>query len=173
MRWSLFFLIAVGRGKMLQPITPEQGETCINWVFDLSEAAPFAIKTTEAPSYRRGALNRMREAGRAASQIQQTPVYRGFGIRDGHGIVFVSNQEYIYPAGFLPLVAGSVRRTISSMYIAIRRSFALCKRRASSEANAAAVSTASCAAALAHAPLPIPVIHWPAIHSALTNRGTR
>lgn len=110
MRWSLFFLIAVGRGKMLQPISPEQGEACMHWIFELAEVAPFAIKTTEAPSYRRVALNRMRNAGRRGSEIQQTPVGRGFGIRDGNGIVFISNEGHVYPAGFLPLIAGSVRR---------------------------------------------------------------
>lgn len=109
MRWSLFFLIAVGRGKMLQPLSPAQGEACMQWIFELSEVAPFAIKTTEAPSYRRVALNRMRDANRQAKEIERTAVYKGFGIRDGHGIVFVSNQGYIYPAGFLPLIAGSVR----------------------------------------------------------------
>ena len=25
-RWSLFFLISVGRGKVLQPLSPEEGE---------------------------------------------------------------------------------------------------------------------------------------------------
>ena len=44
-----------------------------------------------------------------AKEIERTSVYRGFGIRDGHGIVFVSNQGDIYPAGFLPLTAGNVR----------------------------------------------------------------
>lgn len=110
MRWSLFFLISVGRGKQLQPISPEEGETCMRWIHGLSQNAPFAIKTTEAPSYRRVALNLMREDGQTASQIAQTPVGRGFGIRDGNGIVFISNQGDIYPAGFLPLAAGSVRR---------------------------------------------------------------
>ena len=109
MRWSLFFLIEVGRGRVLQPISAERGEELMKWVFDLSQAAPFAIKTTEAPSYRRIALNRMREQGMTAREIEQTSVYRGFGIRDGHGIVFVSNQGDIYPAGFLPLAAGNVR----------------------------------------------------------------
>ena len=109
MRWSLFFLISVGRGKMLQPLTPGQGEECMNWVFDLSEAAPFQIKTTEAPSFRRVALNRMKTAGRPSQEIEQSSVYRGFGIRDGHGIAFVSSQGYIYPSGFLPLIAGNVR----------------------------------------------------------------
>jgi radical SAM protein len=109
MRWSLFFLIAVGRGKLLQPVSAESGEKWMHWVYDLAQVAPFAIKTTEAPSYRRVALNRMREDGMTASEIEQTPVYRGFGIRDGHGIMFVSNQGDIYPAGFLPLAVGNVR----------------------------------------------------------------
>ena len=115
MHWSLFFLVAVGRGKVLTPISPDEGERLMEWVFDCKEGncadnVPFAIKTTEAPSYRRVALNRMREAGWPTDRIKQTPVYRGFGIRDGHGVVFVSSQGYIYPAGFLPLIAGSVRR---------------------------------------------------------------
>jgi radical SAM protein with 4Fe4S-binding SPASM domain len=44
-----------------------------------------------------------------SSEIERTSVYRGFGIRDGHGIMFISNQGGIYPAGFLPLAAGNVR----------------------------------------------------------------
>jgi radical SAM protein len=109
MRWSLFFLIAVGRGKVLQPISPEHGEQLMNWVYDLSRTAPFSVKTTEAPSYRRVALNRMRQDGMSAAEIERTPMYHGFGIRDGHGILFVSNQGDIYPAGFLPLTIGNVR----------------------------------------------------------------
>jgi len=117
MRWSLFFLIEVGRGRVLQPVSAERGEELMNWVFDLSQVAPFAIKTTEAPSYRRIALDRMRAQGMVAKEIEQTSVYRGFGIRDGHGIVFVSNQGEIYPAGFLPLPLGNVRTDdLASVY---------------------------------------------------------
>ncbi len=109
MRWSLFFLIEVGRGKMLQPISAAEGERWMRWVYDLSRISPFAIKTTEAPSYRRIALERMREEARTTGEVEKTSVYRGFGIRDGHGVVFVSNQGDIYPAGFLPLKAGNIR----------------------------------------------------------------
>ena len=109
MRWSLFFLIEVGRGKVLQPISSERGEQLMNWIYDQSKVAPFAVATTEAPSYRRVALSRMREAGMVAAEIERTPVYRGFGIRDGHGIMFISNQGDICPAGFLPLAMGNVR----------------------------------------------------------------
>lgn len=108
-RWSLFFLISTGRGRTLESLTPEQGEQCLEWVFDLSATAPFPIKTTEAPSYRRVALDRMRNAGRSAQEIKRSSIYRGFEIRDGHGVVFVSSLGQIYPSGFLPLAAGNVR----------------------------------------------------------------
>lgn len=108
--WSLFFLISVGRGKLLQPLGPDQGEKYLNWIYELSQGAPFQMKTTEAPSYRRIALERMKREGRTSQEIKQSSIYRGFEIRDGHGVVFISNQGYIYPAGFLPLKAGNVRR---------------------------------------------------------------
>src|SRR5215475_10907570 len=47
MRWSLFFLISVGRGRALNEVSPQQGERIMNWVLDLVPRAPFAIKTTE------------------------------------------------------------------------------------------------------------------------------
>ena len=109
MRWSLFFLISVGRGKALNEVSPEQGERIMDWVLDLVPNAPFAVKTTEAPSYRRVAINKMRDAGMAAPDMKKTAVYRGFQVRDGHGIVFVSHLGDIYPSGFLPLHCGSVR----------------------------------------------------------------
>ena len=117
MRWSLFMLIAVGRGKVLAPVSPERGEEIMRWTYDLAEQAPFQIKTTEAPSYRRIALDKMKERGWTGEQIRKSSVYRGFGIRDGHGIVFVSNTGDIYPAGFLPVVSGNVRHdSLVSIY---------------------------------------------------------
>jgi AdoMet-dependent heme synthase len=110
MRWSLFFLISVGRGKALHEVSPQEGENIMKWVVDLVPQAPFAVKTTEAPSYRRIALNKMRATGMATPEMRSTAVYKGFQIRDGHGIVFVSNLGDIYPSGFLPLRCGNVRR---------------------------------------------------------------
>lgn len=109
MRWSLFFLIAVGRGAELQEMAPERGEALMNWVYDLAKVSPFQIKTTEAPAYRRVAHDRMVEAGMSPSDMRRTSVHRGYGIRDGNGIVFVSHEGDVYPSGFLPIKAGSVR----------------------------------------------------------------
>lgn len=109
-RWSLFFLISVGRGKVLEALPPQTAEKLMAWIYDVSKAAPFAVATTEAPSYRRVAIERMREDGLHGEQIKSSSVGRGFGIRDGHGIVFVSCTGDICPAGFLPLAAGNIRQ---------------------------------------------------------------
>lgn len=108
-RWSLFFLISVGRGKVLQPLTAEQAEELMEWIYRISKTAPFVVATTEAPSYRRVAVQRMRSEGKTGEEIRRSKAARGFGIRDGNGIVFVSSTGEICPAGFLPLGAGNVR----------------------------------------------------------------
>ena len=110
MRWSLFMLISVGRGKALNEVSPQEGERIMRWVFELSQHSPFQVKTTEAPSYRRIAIETMRVAGMHAPEMKSSSVYHGFQIRDGHGIVFVSNLGEIYPSGFLPLHCGNVRK---------------------------------------------------------------
>jgi radical SAM protein len=116
-RWSLFFLIATGRGKMLLELAPEATEMLMGWIYEISRVAPFAVKTTEAPSYRRVALKLMRDPGLAPTTEQRRALYQGFGIRDGNGIVFVSNKGDVYPSGFLPLAAGNVRRnTLPDLY---------------------------------------------------------
>ncbi|MFQ5945935.1 MAG: TIGR04053 family radical SAM/SPASM domain-containing protein [Anaerolineae bacterium] len=109
-RWSLFFLIPVGRGRMLREITPHQSEDLMHRLYDLAQEASFVVATTEAPHYRRVALTRMRTEGQAQDHIRRSPVRQGFGIRDGNGVVFISHRGDIFPAGFLPLAAGNVRK---------------------------------------------------------------
>jgi AdoMet-dependent heme synthase len=110
-RWSLFFLISVGRGKVLQPLEAAPAEELMRWVYRTSKtAAPMILSTTEAPSYRRVAIEEMRAEGMTGEEIRRSPNARGFGIRDGHGIVFVSNTGDICPAGFLPVTTGNVRK---------------------------------------------------------------
>ena len=108
-RWSLSFLISVGRGKVLQPLSPAEGEHLMHWIHDTSRKAPFIVATTEAPSFRRVALQKMREEGMTGEEIRRSGANRSYGIRDGNGIMFVSNTGDICPAGFLPLPAGNVR----------------------------------------------------------------
>ena len=108
-RWSLFFLITTGRGTALREVSPVEGERLNNWLYDLSKVAPFQIKTTEAMHYRRVAIRRMRAEGMTDAEIFETSVGRGFGVRDGNGIMFVSHDGFVSPSGFLPVQVGNVR----------------------------------------------------------------
>ena len=115
-RWSVFFLISVGRGTALQEIAPEHADDVMKWLVQLQKWAPFAIKTTEAPQYRRVMIQEMKESG-VKAPISSLPVSHGFGIRDGNGILFISHTGDVYPSGFLPLRAGNIRtRPITEIY---------------------------------------------------------
>ena len=109
MRWKLFALIPVGRGKSLSEMSPEECDGLHDWLYGISRTAPFPVATTEAPHFRRMALMRMRRQGMPLRAIMRTPLGRGFGVRDGNGILFVSYAGDVYPSGFLPLKAGNVR----------------------------------------------------------------
>ncbi|MFO0672922.1 MAG: radical SAM protein [Polyangiaceae bacterium] len=120
-RWSLFFLVSVGRGTVLQPIDGERAERLLEWLSDLprGEREPI-ITTTEAPHFRRVTLSRR--------SLPQAPAARaGFGIRDGNGVMFVSHTGDVSPSGFLPLSAGNVRHDDvvdvyrqSSLFVSLR-----------------------------------------------------
>lgn len=95
--WSAFFIVPTGRAKREADLTPEQCEVAFAALFDASEQFGYAVKTTEAPHYRRY----------VARRLGQMPVSPGIG--DGKGFVFVSHTGEIQPSGFLPLTRGTVR----------------------------------------------------------------
>ena len=109
-RWSLFFLIGVGRGRTLTPIDPAEAERTLTWLATHAASWPFVASTTEAPHYRRIVLQRL-EQRCSAAKIATHPVSRSFGLRDGSGIMFIAANGDVTPSGFLPLVAGNVRVT--------------------------------------------------------------
>jgi radical SAM protein len=108
LRWSLFFLVAVGRGSVLRPITAAAAEELFEQLLELGGQAGPAVTTTEAPHFRRVAMERGgRQAGGPGERhraIGHSP-----GIRDGNGIMFISHTGLVCPSGFLPLSAGNVR----------------------------------------------------------------
>ena len=107
-RWSLFFLVAVGRGTVLRPITAAACERLFEMLLDLAHPGGPVITTTEAPHFRRVVLERARRAGRDAATAHH-PIGHGAGIRDGNGIMFISHAGEVRPSGFFALPAGDVR----------------------------------------------------------------
>lgn len=119
--WSVFFLVPVGRGRVLDPVDPERAEAVMSWLADVSDEAPFGVKTTEAPMYRRVAVERRRDdaAGGPAAADGGVPrdVTGRRGIVAGDGFAFVSHVGEVYPSGFLPESAGNVRdRSVVDLY---------------------------------------------------------
>lgn len=198
-RWSLFFLVSVGRGELLEPISPQRAEDLLRWLAarrGQALARGLVISTTEAPQLRRviaeweatgvgdrgdrgdrgtsndgsqgsGGVNRTNRTNRtdrthemigalaargtidgqttaipqrsyssclsyssypaqftpalpplpsppnpqsATAPARHPAVAHGAGIRDGNGVLFISNRGDICPSGFLELAAGNVRR---------------------------------------------------------------
>jgi len=124
--WSVFFLVPVGRGRVLDPIDPDRAERVMEWLVAVSGEAPFGVKTTEAPHYRRVALQANRSPtgdpaaaddgaqaeGRPPAASTEGPpdgVGRRTGITAGDGFAFVSHTGEVYPSGFLPRSVGTVR----------------------------------------------------------------
>jgi radical SAM protein with 4Fe4S-binding SPASM domain len=97
--WSAFFLVPVGRAVAADVLDAEQTKRAFAELLRLSATLPFPLKTTEAPHYRRYALQHG-----AAGAGAYAP-----GIRDGNGFIFVSHLGEISPSGFLPHVLGNVR----------------------------------------------------------------
>ena len=108
-QWSVFFLVPVGRGERLQLLSPLQHEEILGWLSELSEQAPFDIKATAAPQYRRilhQRTGRTMGAGFHYSDGLNRPVR---GVNDGRGFMFISHLGEVMPSGFLTLPAGNVR----------------------------------------------------------------
>jgi radical SAM protein len=104
--WSVFFLVPVGRGRLLDPISPERADRVMAWLAETADEEPFGVKTTEAPHYRRVKLQRRADDGDAAADAG---LPRRGGIVAGDGFAFVSHTGDVYPSGFLPEAAGNVR----------------------------------------------------------------
>lgn len=106
--WSVFFLVPVGRGRVLDPIAPDRAESVMEWLHRVAATESFGVKTTEAPFYRRVGLQ---------SNADDRAARRRGGITAGRGFAFVSHTGDTYPSGFLPRSPGNVRdRSVVDIY---------------------------------------------------------
>ncbi len=125
--WEVFYLIRVGRGSELDELTPEENEDVTHFLYDASRYG-FIVRTVEGPFFRRVVAQR-RELGEDADPVAAFglgPLYQrltarlrelvgepgkskaqSVGTRDGKGILFVSHDGDVYPAGFLPYRLGN------------------------------------------------------------------
>ena len=121
--WEVFFLVPVGRGEALGGLRPEQCEELFEILYAVQKRAPFVLKVTEAPHYRRYVAQHEGNGGggqrpghTALPQLLQRSEGPGHtvglahrGVNAGNGFAFVSHTGEIFPSGFLPVLAGNVR----------------------------------------------------------------
>lgn len=125
--WSVFFLVPTGRGENLTLLSPQETEDVLHWLADMSHH--IAIKTTEAPHFRRVVLQKasgtdrarlgslydelteLTEEALADLDVRERPARPPIDVNAGRGFVFVDHIGQVYPSGFLPHIAGDVRVT--------------------------------------------------------------
>ncbi len=130
--WSVFVLVPTGRGDALTPLDADTVEDVLHWLVDVSRH--LAVKTTEAPHFRRVVLQRQRSGdadpvgtfGLGETYVRLREGLEGIvadrelptrtprpplDINAGRGFVFIDHVGAVYPSGFLPIPAGSVRET--------------------------------------------------------------
>ena len=121
--WSVFFLVPTGRARPRDVASAEEFEAVFEKMYELSRTAPFDIKSTAAPQYRRVILQmQVQERRRGERRGRPEPLTEGIGfsltdgvgrakgVNEGDGFLFVNHLGAIYPSGFLPIAAGNVRR---------------------------------------------------------------
>lgn len=129
--WEVFFLVHVGRGMAEGALTADEHEDVAHLLWQACHHG-FVVRTVEAPFFRRVVARR-----RAGDPAPETALYRRLAARleallgaptgtasahtaatrDGKGILFVSHDGQVYPAGFLPLELGSVREhSLAELY---------------------------------------------------------
>jgi AdoMet-dependent heme synthase len=122
--WEVFFLVEVGRGRATSAISATEHDEVCHFLFDASRYG-YIVRTVEAPFFRPVVLARRdgclppdgalytQLAGRLRELLgpaDRVPSAHTAATRDGKGIMFISSTGDAYPAGFLPLSLGNVRR---------------------------------------------------------------
>lgn len=165
--WSVFFLVPVGRGRVLDPISPDRAERVMEWLCTVGDDAPFGIKTTEAPHYRRVAIERGR-ADHATRSPAPDGIGRRMGITAGNGFAFVSHTGELYPRASCRRRRGTSNTRTSSTSIASRHRSGDFAIPTHSGENVAHASTDTSAAGVVREPTRTRAIHWRAIRSVRT-----
>lgn len=132
--WSVFFLVPTGRGEALAVLPAPEVEQVLWWLHEIAEAVP--VKTTEAPHFRRVAIQRANQSaapavggpllGELRSRTRPHPpratghggrVRPPLDVNAGRGFAFIDHTGSVQPSGFLPVSVGSVaEQPFSTIY---------------------------------------------------------
>lgn len=106
--WAVFLVVPTGRASENDLLSPDEVEDLLERLATIAESAPYDVKTTAAPHYRRVLLQRKwkrADIRGLADGIGRAPR----SVNEGQGVCFVSHVGEVYPSGFLPVPCGNVR----------------------------------------------------------------
>ncbi len=116
--FHMFLLVPVGCGLTIkdeQAIQGEDAERILSWFYDRSLDSNLELKATCAPHYYRIMRQRRAEARRAGERVPEL-AKEGMhavtkGCLAGSAVCFISHRGEVFPCGYLPVSAGSLRTT--------------------------------------------------------------
>ncbi|MEK6728092.1 MAG: radical SAM protein [Candidatus Omnitrophota bacterium] len=106
--YHTFFLVPTGRGRYIEDdeISSQEYEKAFNRLYDYQKVFPLRIKATCAPHYYR--ILHMKEA--KTNERSDNEKSRGKGCLAGQGVCFISHKGEVFGCGYLPIIAGNIRK---------------------------------------------------------------
>lgn len=129
--WHVFMLVPTGRGKIDDEVSPEEYEAILNEIYAMTRNSPIPIRVTCGPHFQRIVARNRRSDGDQPNLVHpghggtakavttnDAANGRGPGHLDrttrgclaGDGYCFISYRGDVTPCGYLPVVAGNIRR---------------------------------------------------------------
>lgn len=119
--WHVFMLVPTGRGRFDDEITPQEYEDILNWVYETSQISSIPIRVTCGPQFMRIVSTKQKERKAELNLVgQQKPKghpgghpgldHTSRGCLAGVGYCFISHRGEVFPCGYLPVLAGDVRK---------------------------------------------------------------
>jgi Predicted Fe-S oxidoreductases len=103
--WELFFVIPTGRARIVDALAADEIEEVLQWLVEFTPKQPFRLTTVGAPQWSR--VLHQHNPGSPARVVA----------REARGFAFIDHLGQVYPSGYLPVSAGSVRdRLFSQIY---------------------------------------------------------
>jgi radical SAM protein with 4Fe4S-binding SPASM domain len=126
-RWNVYFGVPTPETSKREALTADEIEQVFERLYAIGQRSPVAIRTIEAPHYRRFVLQKGLEARRRTldryfesadaddATLEQNAISRA--TTDRSEVVFVSHSGEVSISPFLPLTAGNVRyQPLSTIY---------------------------------------------------------
>ncbi len=106
--WLVYFMVPNDPALIAQRIPAERIEEVFGKLWQHAQRQPYAIKTAEAPHYRRFVQRIVEtETGEPPTPERTLARYGSqIGTNDGNGLLFITHTGQICPSAYLPIVCG-------------------------------------------------------------------